>query len=163
MAEHSELSYVTEHYQLSEADCNLQVTDVHVEKISSSYCEKWRSLPPYLKMEAIVAKDIDREHPGSDESEKRGSFFKKWKETRGLEATYRSLINALLETKCRGDAEGVCELLKKHTSMPPHRAESQQTELVVTPSSNHAKGNRFFRPEAVHASKIYMSALHMSV
>jgi hypothetical protein len=146
MAEHFELSSVMEHYQLSEADCNLQVTDVHVEKISSSYCEKWRSLPPYLKMEAIVAKDIDREHPGSDESEKRGSFFKKWKETRGLEATYRSLINALLETKCRGDAEGVCELLKKRLSMPlpSHQAELQQTETSVSHDQEpegHTRGN----------------------
>jgi hypothetical protein len=146
MAEHPDMRSVTEYFRLSETDCNLQVTDVHVEKISSSYCEKWRSLPPYLKMEAIVAKDIDREHPGSDESEKRGSFFKKWKETRGLEATYRSLINALLETKCRGDAEGVCELLKKHTSMPSHRAEPQQTETSANQEENQGHTGGTFRP-----------------
>jgi hypothetical protein len=146
MAEHPDMRSVTEYFLLSETNCNLQVTDVHVEKISSSYCEKWRSLPPYLKMEAIVAKDIDREHPGSDESEKRGSFFKKWKETRGLEATYRSLINALLETKCRGDAEGVCELLKKHTSMPPHRAEPQRMETSANQEDNQGHTRGTFRP-----------------
>ena len=116
MEEHPDLNSLMEDFQLSEEDCKLQVTDIYLEKISSTSCEKWRSLPPYLKMEKIVTKDIDREHQGNDESEKRHTFFKKWKKTKGLKATYRSLINALLETKCREDAERVCELLKKHAS-----------------------------------------------
>ena len=112
----SEIASVTEHFELSEVDLNNQVSDCHVEEISTSSCEKWRSLPPYLEMETIVAKDIDRDHPGGNECEKRCSFLKKWKSLRGLKATYRSLISALLKVKCREEAEYVCKLLKKRDS-----------------------------------------------
>ena len=60
---------LTEHFELSEADLNNQVSDCHVEEISISSCEKWRSLPLYQEMEPIVAKDIDRDHPGGNECE----------------------------------------------------------------------------------------------
>ena len=102
-----------EHFKLSEAGFNRHISDCHIEEISNSFCEKWRSLPPYLEMETIVAKDIDRDHPGCDECEKRCSFLKKWKKMKGLKATYKSLIHALLQAKCREEAEGVCKLLTK--------------------------------------------------
>ena len=113
----SEIVSVTEHFKLSEADLNQQVSDCHIEEISDSFCEKWRSLPPYLEMETIVAKDIDRDHPG-EECEKRSFFLKKWKNMTGLKATYKSLVRALLKAKSREEAEGVCKLLKKSTSTP---------------------------------------------
>ena len=103
-----------EDFKLSEAGFKRQVSDCHIEEISDSFCEKWRSLPPYLEMETIVAKDIDRDHTGSDECEKRCSFLKKWKKLKGQKATYKCLISALLRMKCREEAEGVCRLLKKH-------------------------------------------------
>ena len=49
-------------FKLSEADFNRQVSDSDIEEISNSFCEKWSSLPPYLEMEAIVARDIHRDH-----------------------------------------------------------------------------------------------------
>ena len=107
------MSSLVEHFEIPDADANRQVSDCHIEEISNTFCEKWRSLPPYLEMETIVAKDIDRDHPGCDECEKRCSFLKKWKKMRGMKATYKSLIKALLDTKCREEAEGVCRLLKK--------------------------------------------------
>ena len=58
-----------------------------------------------------MARDIHRGHPG-EEREKRCSFLKKWKKMKGLKATYKSLIHALLEVECREEAEGVCKLLK---------------------------------------------------
>jgi hypothetical protein len=125
MEEHSELSIVMEDFKLSDTDCSLQVTDAHEEKISSSFCGKWRLLPSHLEMEDIVAEDIDREHPGGEESEKRCSFLKKWKKMRGSGATYRKLINALLEAKCRSDAEGVCKLLQNHVSAAPSCPQQQ--------------------------------------
>ena len=103
-----------EDFKLSEAGFKRQVSDCHIEEISDSFCEKWRSLPPYLEMEAIVAKDIDRDHSGCDECEKRCSFLKKWKKLKGQKATYKCLISALLRMKCRDEAEGVCRLVKKH-------------------------------------------------
>ena len=132
MMDESEITSVTEHFELTEADISQQVSDCHVEEISDSFCEKWRSLPPYLEMEAIVAKDIDRDHPG-EECEKRCSFLKKWKKMRGLKATYKSLVRALLKAKSREEAEGVCKLLKKSISTPhqPDSSEGLATEKKI--------------------------------
>ena len=132
MMDESEIASVTEHFELTEADIIQQVSDSHIEEISDSFCEKWRSLPPYLEMEAIVAKDIDRDHPG-EECEKRCSFLKKWKKMRGLKATYKSLVHALLKAKSREEAEGVCKLLKKSISTPhqPDSSESLSTEKKI--------------------------------
>ena len=107
-----------EHFKLSEADFNCQVSDYHIEKISDNFCEKWSSLPPYMDMKAIVASDIHKDHQG-EERKKRCSFLKKWKKMKGLKATYKSLIHALLEVECREEAEGVCKLLKDQTLRDP--------------------------------------------
>ena len=113
------------YFEISEENLNHVISDRHIEKISNSSCEKWRSLPPYLEMETIAAKDVDRDHSASDECEKRCSFLKKWKKMKGVKATYKSLICALLEIKCTEEAEGVCKMLKKeeyeqpNTSMSP--------------------------------------------
>ena len=123
-----------EHFKLSEASFNRQVSDGHIEEISDSFCEKWRSLPPYLEMETIMAKDIDRDHPG-EECEKRCSFLKKWKKMKGLKATYKSLIHALLQAKCREEAEGVCKLLRKVTdSTQSDQATQPPLDSSVCPS-----------------------------
>ena len=90
-------------------DCETQITDSHVERIAHSYCKRWKLLPPYLKMETIVAEDIDRKQV--DECEKRYDFIKIWKQEKGSEATYLSLISALLEIDCKDDAGNVCQLL----------------------------------------------------
>ena len=123
------MSSLFEHFEIPEVDANRQVSDCHIEEISNTFCEKWRSLPPYLEMETIVAKDIDRDHPGCDECEKRCSFLKKWKKMRGMKATYKSLIKALLDTKCREEAEGVCRLLKK-ADVPAQSDETTKPLLV---------------------------------
>jgi hypothetical protein len=118
MTEHSDLSSVLNHFEISDVESRSQVTDNYLEKISRFYCVKWRLLPSYLTMGDIVVNDVSREHPHR-ESEQRFYFFKEWKDTRGLEATYRSLINALLEINCRRDAESVCQLLKDQLQQPP--------------------------------------------
>ena len=114
------VSSLMEHYKLLEKDCNTQISDSHLQKISQSCCKKWRSLPSYLKMEDIVASDIDYESKG--EEEKRHAFFKQWKQKRGSNATYIALISALLEISCRQDAEKVCELLQKSFFASPARS-----------------------------------------
>ena len=128
---------IMERYQLQEEDCSKQISDSHLEKIAHSNCEKWRSLPSYLKMEAIISKDIEREFKG--EEERRLEFLKHWKQERGLDATYRELVNALLEIKCRQDAEKVCELLQKFLSTAPEgsvrsnsRKDEEATDSVTT-------------------------------
>lgn len=111
----AEVKDLMKHYHLSEEDCAQQISDIHIDEIALSYCGKWRSLPPYLKLERIVADDIDR-GPGS-ERDKRRTFLQTWKDAQGSGATYAVLISALLKIRCRNDAEGVCNLMKKDLSL----------------------------------------------
>ena len=105
-------------YRLTERQYNKQVSDIHLEKLSRSGCKQWKSLPPYLKLEAIVAEDIDKSQKG--EREKRHEFLLTWKEMEGSSATYKQLITALLKIKCRRDAEKLCEMLKKSAQSQLH-------------------------------------------
>ena len=99
------------HYDLSEDSYSQQLSDFHVNKI---HCSKWRQLPCHLGMDEIVAEDIDRDC--RSEEERRFKFFSRWKEMRGSDATYGSLISALLAIECRKDAESVCKLLQTSQS-----------------------------------------------
>lgn len=90
-------------YGLTDEDCDQQVSEAHLEMFSRSYCKQWKSLPPHLKLEIIVADDIDSSH--EEPKTKRFKFFLKWKEIKGYSATYK--------IKCRQDAEKLCEMLKK--------------------------------------------------
>ena len=105
----SEMNSLLKQYKIKEEDVNREVTNIHIDKISRSHCEKWKSLPAYLEMEGIVASDIEKKP--IEEEEKRNNFFSKWKEEKGSEATYKALIGALLEMKCKKDAESVCEMI----------------------------------------------------
>ncbi len=98
-------------YSLSDDDCSVEITKCHLQEISSSLCEDWRSLPAHLEMESIVASDIERKQV--EECEKRHSFLSKWKCEKGSAATYKKLMAALLAIKCKGDAEKVCVMVQK--------------------------------------------------
>ena len=105
-----------EQYQLQDKDLLKLISDDHLQKISQSHCMKWKFLPSYLKMERIVAEDIDRKY--KDDDEKRFAFFNQWKESRGSDANYRELISALLVINSRKDAEEICKLLQKSLPAP---------------------------------------------
>ncbi len=100
------VNYLMERYSLTEDKCSQPISDYHLNKI---HCSKWKQLPCYLGLDKIVAGDVSRDC--ATEEEKRFEFFSKWKETRGSDATYKSLISALLDCQCREDAESVCKLL----------------------------------------------------
>ena len=87
-----------------------RVSDAHLEDIARSCCSGWRSLPSRLEMRKIVVEDIDRLQVS--EEEKRLEFFKRWKREKGSEATYKKLIDALVEINCREDAEEVQHLIQ---------------------------------------------------
>lgn len=103
----STLQELVEQYKLT--NINQQVSAVHLEAISRTCIEKWKSLPPYLGLDTTVADDIDKSE--KEPAEKRYDFLKKWKQCKGSGATYRQLINALLRIDCRDDAECVCKML----------------------------------------------------
>ncbi len=108
---------------------NLQVSDTHLEDIPRSSCTDWRRLGYRLELGSIVVSDIERTF--HTEEEKRYGFFREWKRRQGSGGTYEKLIRALLEIKCREDAEYVGGLLKArigHT-LP---VESQQAQGVTS-------------------------------
>ena len=123
MSDSSEVSSLLEHYGLTEEECNKVVSDRHLDKISLSHCGGWRALPSHLGLPSILVEDIDKSP--LEQKEKRQKFFRDWKQRRGFNATYRSLIIALLETNHRGDAESVCQLLKD--SAPPQTKQPKAT------------------------------------
>ena len=137
------LSTILNYYKLMEEDCEKQVSDAHFEDISRSNCEHWRSLPSKLKMEAIVVSDIEREL--TNEEERRLAFFKRWKKVKGFEATYKALITALLEIKCRQDAENICKVLKKSfsSSESSQQATSSVPQRPETTQETPYKAGRF--------------------
>ena len=96
-------------YELNEGDCSKPISGNHLDEISRTLCGGWRSLPTHLGMPEIAVKDLERDF--KIENERRNGFFFQWKEMQGSAATYKKLIIALLDIKCREDAEGVCKLL----------------------------------------------------
>ena len=122
-------------YGLTEEYYNLPVKYTHLQKLSRSGCEKWKSLPPYLELENIVATDIDMSQKKAEE--KRYDFFLQWKVIKGLTATYKWLISALLKIKCRQDAERLCKMLKKSVR------QSQLCIHTVTSATSHHAGKNY--------------------
>lgn len=117
------------YYDLTEERCNRRISEIHIGDISRSICRKWRSLVAYLGLKEIVISDIEHEAVG--EEERRCNFFTLWRNEKGSEATYKVLIGALLDIKCRSDAEYVCQLLM-HTSEHPQPPVSPVSTTVST-------------------------------
>ena len=103
------------HHGLKDEYYNCVISDQHLQEIARECCEQWRLLPPYLDVPKIWTSDLDR--TPIPQEEKRCTFFEKWKSEKKHDATYRSLIDALLKIECKEDANHVCELLK--CSPPP--------------------------------------------
>ena len=128
-------------YHLTEEEVSIKITDRHIVDISISLCTKWKFLPAYLGLAANIAKDIDRKPV--NEEEKRLTFLTTWKEKKGSEATYKSLIGALLDIECRDEAGSVCELLKSTPQQNQLQQQQQQQQQCVTEASaGSLSGNR---------------------
>ena len=112
----SQFSNLIAHFKLTEEDCEREVSDTDIVKIASSLHGKWKSqLPPLLGMDPIVVTDIVGAPGYISEEDRRLAFFKEWKQQNGFDSTYKTIISALLEIKCRQDAENVCKILKEAT------------------------------------------------
>ena len=102
---------------LNEEYYDSKVTDVHLEKISRFLSQSIQCLAPYLGIKQRIVSDIDTlSH--KEEKDKRHTFLIKWREIKGIEATYRNLIDALLTIESVEDAEEVCKLLLDHPVAP---------------------------------------------
>ena len=121
---------------LESEDVNNKITDKHIEVISRSSCKKWIYLPAHLELDSIIAEDIDG--LPVDEDKKRHKFFSTWKEKKGSEATYKTLIGALLTIECKEDAEYVLKLLKgvdPAVHVQPQQLQQQQQQPEEQPCS----------------------------
>ena len=99
------------HFELADQELDKVISDLHLDDIAQTRCTYWKFLSSRLRLQDVVAKDIDKDFP--TESEKRREFFQQWKQRKGSEATYRSLVKALLDINQRRDAEYVCNLLRQ--------------------------------------------------
>ena len=122
------------YYGTTEEHYNKQVTSIHLEELSRSGCKQWKSLPPHLELNTIVAEDIDgsSEDPGM----KRFKFLNKWKDMKGIDATYRQLINALLKIECRQDAAKLCAMLKKCVTLPSLTSDTSSHQITTADASS---------------------------
>ena len=127
------LERILEHYGVTEADVNKQISDVHLEEISRVACQGWRLLPARLEIEHIEVSNIERDH--RLEEEKRLAFLQKWKGQHTFEATYKALMNALISIKHVQDAESVCKTLKTYPP-PVNTPAPPSTNQPSIPSTN---------------------------
>ena len=104
-------------YELSKEDCDKQISDRDREKICSSCCFPYGRLSTYLNVR-VFAQDI--KHDGKSEPERRSDLLEAWNQMMGSDATYRTLIVALLEIEHKNDAEVICKLLKTSMSCSTH-------------------------------------------
>ncbi len=107
-------SSLKERFKLTDQDLSKPVSDILLDKISSSLALKWKRLPAYLDLENTIVENIKYDPNLVEESEKRHQFLLDWKATKRAAATYESLILSLLQMKCRQDAETVFELLQEN-------------------------------------------------
>ena len=96
---------------LAEEHLDKVISDLHLDEITQTACSIWKSLPPYkeLKNFDVAIQDIDKEN--LNEADKIRELFRRWKQRKGSEATYTSILRALLSTERRKDAEYLCRLV----------------------------------------------------
>ena len=121
-------------YSLTEEDCCKQVSDIHLDEFSRNCCSnEWQSLPTHLEVERVTASDIDWDL--RSEREKRQTFFSEWKQRKGSDATYRTLVHALLKINHRDDAEYLCKLLLRTSTC---RATSTTITMMTVSAASDA-------------------------
>ena len=86
---------------------DIRVSDEHLLKVSEFL--QWKRIAPYLKLEDSEVEAIDL--GGSSEQEKRYKTLQTWKNKFAFKATYKRLIEALLESGRADHAEKVCKML----------------------------------------------------
>ena len=98
-----------EHFDLTDEVLDAKCSDEHILDVSRFL--DWKGVARYLKLTESEVGAVDSD--GRDEQDKRHKTLQKWKSKFAFKATYKNLIQALLDSG-RGDhAEEVCKLFKK--------------------------------------------------
>ncbi len=111
-------------YNLKDEDWHHQFLESDLEKFSRCRCSDWKSLPPLLGLDRRLvdtpppqpSREDDSDYEPPTIRERKEEFFSTWRRLKGSEATYKKLIDALIEIKCWHGAERVCRLLRSSLS-----------------------------------------------
>ena len=100
---------------ISEACLDREVTYERFNDISS-YLTQWKRIVSNLNISQDEVDAIENDNPKKAEMQ-RISLLHTWKQKMSFTATYRALVDALLDIGRAEDARGVCQILKgKHIS-----------------------------------------------
>ena len=98
---------------------NASISDDHLRAIAI-FLTSWRNVATYLELSENDLDDVEQE--GKDEQDKRLKALQKWKGKWCFRATYKKLVEVLLQLAKADIAEKVCHLLKgkskPHSKMP---------------------------------------------
>ena len=86
-----------------------KVNNDHLLKIAL-FLRSWRLVALHLGLSDIDVSDLEKE--GKDEQEKRIKALQKWKDKFAFKATYRMLVEVLLQLSMADTAENICHILK---------------------------------------------------
>ena len=98
-----------EEFNLSDEVLDTKCSDEHILAVSSFL--DWKGVARYLKLNESEVGEVESD--GRDEQDKRHKTLQKWKSKFAFKATYRNLIQALLNSGKGDHAEEVCILLQK--------------------------------------------------
>ena len=98
-----------EQFGLDDEVLGTECSEEHILAVSSFL--DWKGVSPHLELTDSEVEAVDSD--GKDEADKRHKTLKKWKSKFAFKATYRNLIQALLDSGRANHAAEVCKLLQK--------------------------------------------------
>lgn len=98
---------IAERYNISDTCLDGECSDEHIDEFSK-YCVEWEQIANHLKLKETTVSDL-RSIPNGDL--RRSKLLRQWKSQFAFKATYRVLVQALVDVG-RGDyACSICETL----------------------------------------------------
>lgn len=99
-----------EQFGLDDEVLGTECSEEHILAVSS-FLDDWKGVARHLELTDSEVEEVDSD--GKDEADKRHKTLKKWKSKFAFKATYKKLIQALLDSGKGDHAAKVCKLLKK--------------------------------------------------
>ena len=93
---------------VSPAQLDKPCTREHLRDIAL-FLESWRTVAPHLGLLKAQVEEVERD--GTEEKERKWKILEVWKARFAFKATYKVLIEALLEIGSADQAQEVCHLL----------------------------------------------------
>ena len=100
----------------------VEVTSEYYHQLSP-HLSQWKNAAPKLRFTDDEVESIDNDNTKAEA--KRVSFLKTWKQKFAMKATYKALIQSLLNIERVEDARGVCLVLKSARNEKTENSESK--------------------------------------